>query len=284
MAILTPSSTFEGSSLGNNDTGRIILPEVRFIQLNKPEFKDGVYLYILPPYKLDRQGRGVWMNIIKVRDNFGLETKDRFFESVDSPIAYFANQAKLVCPEYAEVKTIKKDNRDTKVYPTFGRVTTRVLMNVAFAENVALGSHVIDIPSYGCADVIDNYHKKPLMGGQLPSLVCDPANATPVFFWLRKNVMGNPWLVTVEPTQKAPLPMELADTDYLYNLDDVIIKPDNEDLYEKLLLITPTDVFEACMRGYKGAGPSPVSFVTHAPAPAAARAKAPRGSAARSCR
>lgn len=281
MAILAPSANFEGSSLGNNDSGRIIVPEARLIQLNKPEYKDGIYLFILPAYKLDRNGKGVWLNVIKVRDNFGLETKERFYESADSPVGYFANQAKLAFPEYTTVHTLKKDGQDRKVYPTFGRVSTRVVYNVAQTQHLELGAHIIEVPSYGCADVIDGYHHRPLRNGQLPSLVCDHLGATPVFFMLKKGGVGNPWVVNVESSEKQPLPLELADSDYLYNLDDAVIKPNNEELYEKLRVITPTDVFEQCMRGYKLPGSSQaVAFVTHAapaeqPAAVAPAARAP---------
>ena len=271
MAIIASSTTFEGQIVSRADAGRILRSDVKTINFKDKAHSDGVYLFILPGYKADSQGRGVWSKYIQVRANFGTSDKERFLESADSPIAYFDNQCKHKFAEYAKViDSVNDKGQKTKIYPPHGNLTKRVLYNVALAQSLHEGAHVIEVPTFGVSDAISKYHSQPLFSGGYPTCVADHTQATPVFFWLNMKSNGMPWQVTPEPSQKMALPLELADTDYLYNLDDVCDIPSNESLYEKLRSITRSDVFEACMQGYGVTGAVNVGFQRPAAAPAMA--------------
>lgn len=251
MAIITPSRNFAGSELNNESNSNILKPELPAINFRDYQ-KDGVYLFILPSYKVDATGSGVWYKVITLRDNFGIETKERFVELADGPIAYFSNQVRNKFPEYGKWQSVERDGQKRNVYPSFGRTTKRTLFNVALAAELHKGAHVIEVPNYGCANIIDEYHKRPGFDGKLPGLICDHTQAKPVFFHLRKDAKGMPWVVSVDTSQSCRLPDELADSDYLHDLDDACIVPDKALLIEKLRLITPGNIFDACMAGYPG--------------------------------
>jgi hypothetical protein len=42
----------------------------------------------------------------------------------------------------------------------------------------------------------------------------------------------------------------LADTDYLHNLDEIVLYPNKDELIEKLRSVVPTDIFNKGMEGY----------------------------------
>ena len=266
MAIIAPSLQFEGQAVSQGEAGRIVKPDVKIVNFRSKENKNGVYLYILPPYKADSKGNGVWYKVLDVRAEFGVNTKERFVELPDSPVAYFENQAKYKYPEYTQIQKAVKDGRDVKIHPTYGKLTKRFLYNVAYASALQEGAHVIEVPSFGVADIIDRYHRTKLLNGSSPTMVCEAEHATPVLFHLNLELKGGqPWVVQPEPTQKCKLPDELSDNEYLYNLDDVYIIPSNEELYEKLRAITPAQIFNDCMAGYGASASAPVasSAVVH---------------------
>jgi len=264
MSFITPARAFEGGDMANQGATKLIKETVPTISFNEGKNKSGIYLFVMPPYKSDAIGQGVWYKVITVRDNFGMDTfKERFVEREDSPIAWFQRQVKAKYPKFAEVAKMQKDGKDWKVFPPYGRTTKRVLFNVAYANDLNAGVFVLDVPSYGCADVIDAYHRRPGFDGALPPLVCDPAQACPVFFKLNKDGVGNPWQVAVEGGKRFALPDQLASK--LFNLDDVCIMHSNEDLLNKLRSVVPPELFNDCMQGYAGISNVAASITTTAP-------------------
>jgi hypothetical protein len=250
MAIINPSRRFEGGEMANTIGGQIIRPGIRTINFKDEENKGGVYLFILPPYKLDSQGNGVWYKVIKIRDNFGLDIKEKFAIQQNCPVDWFSAKVKIYAPIYAKVETQVKDGKDMKIYPSFGRTTTRVLFNTAYFRNVNAGAHVLDIPQFGCAQHIEEWTRTKNADGTDAPLLNDYKAAIPVEFKMKKDAKGNPWQVTINNSKTYELPDQLADSDNLYNLDDVIIYPGKEELIEKLRMITPKDIFDKCMAGY----------------------------------
>lgn len=264
MAIITPARKFEGGEMNTSLFGQTIKSGIRIINFRDPENQGGVYLFILPPYKLDSQGNGVWYKVFTVRDNFGLDTKEKFSVGPNCPVEWFAAKCKHYFPKYAATEKTQREGRDIKVYPPFGRTTKKVVFNTAFFRNLGLGSHVLEIPQYGCADQIDQWHRtKTPEGGDAPMLN-DPRAAIPVEFKLEKNVKGNPWRVTISSSKIYQIPDQLADSDNLYNLDDVILYPQQEELIEKLRKTVPVEMFNKCMEGYSN-GPTTVSMAMPAP-------------------
>jgi len=276
MAIIQPSRNFAGSDLNQSGAAPVLKGDVRSIRFNSPEYRDGTYLFILPPYKMDDAGNGAWYRTINVRDNFGQDVmKERFFDPPSSPIAYFERMCKSQFPDFAEIKEEHRDGRRFKVYPPYGRISKRVLFNVAFCQDLSKGAHVVEVPSYGCASEIDKHHKRLLPDGSQPTLVCDPQNATAVFFQLQKDAQGNPWNVTVDNSKTYQLPEQLCDADYLYNLDEVVIEYSDKELLEKLRAVVPGNIFDSCMAGFHGVPSAPTIAV-----PAGAPTSAPTAPAA----
>lgn len=252
MAIIKPSLNFEGSDLSSFNAGSIVRSDVPTIDFKTEKAKQGLYLYILPPYKLDAAGNGVWFKVVKIRDNFGIDIKEKFPVQKNCPVEFFENKVKLLFPDYARVEKIVKDGRDIKQYPSYGRTTKRVIFNAAYYDAFEKGAHVLDIPQSGAAEVIDNFHRRVGPSGKLTQMVNDPSGAAALFFRLKPAAesKGNPWEVIIQSNERSALPTELSDSEYLHDLDDVLVKKNTDELIEKLRMYTPNEIFEACLKGY----------------------------------
>jgi hypothetical protein len=252
MAIITPSKSFQGSDLGSS-FGSYIKSDIRQVKFNKDSNKDGAWLYILPPYKVDNSGNGVWYKVIDIRLDFGDATKERYYvpNRDTDPGQYFFNNLKRLYPEEAKVVEGEKGR---KIYPRVGRITRRVLYNVVYVSNFEAGVHVLDFPAYYCAEQIDKYNKVKNADGTEREPICSHTKCIPIWVKLNENVVGNPWEVSPDPAQAKPLPDEFADPDmgYLYDLDTVLVDKPEQEIIDKLKLLYPDEVYESCMRGFKG--------------------------------
>jgi hypothetical protein len=138
-----------------------------------------------------------------------------------------------------------------KKYPSHGRVTERVIYNVAFAQNLATGAHILDLPLRNGADGLMNWVEGKDSRGNTRPPINDPDRCVPVFVKLKEN-SANPWVLQVENDSPVQLPQQLADSDYLYNLDDILVLKSNEDIIAKLREMYSADVFDDCMNGFAG--------------------------------
>jgi hypothetical protein len=272
MAIIKPSLKFEGSDL--NLTASVtpyIKEDVRKALFNKTTNQDGAYLYFLPAYKADNSGSGVWYKKITVRDNFGTNFKEKYYvpSRAQDPAEYFANNFRILYPEDAKVTDVEANGKKFKKYPAHGRVAERVVYNVAFAQNLGTGTHVLDLPLRNGADILMGWlNGKDLMGNQRPP-INDPERCIPVFIKLKEN-SANPWMIQVENNQPVQLPDQLADSDYLYDLDDIFVQKSIDEILAKLREMYSTDVFDDCMNGYSGLKKSVQGASFQAPKPVAA--------------
>jgi hypothetical protein len=256
MAIIRPSLKFEGSELNLTASAAPYIQDgVRKALFNKTNNQEGAYLYFLPAYKADSAGNGIWYKKIIVRDNFGTGYKEKYYipNRANDPAEYFANNFKILYPEEAKVTDTEVNGRKFKKYPNFGRVTERVLYNVAFAQNLPAGAHVVDLPLRNGADQLMNWLEGKDMTGNSRRPINDPDRCVPVFVKLKDN-SANPWVLQVENNSPVQLPEQLADSDYLYNLDDILIVKPKEEIIAKLREMYSADVFEDCMNGYPGMG------------------------------
>lgn len=253
MSIINPSRKFEGGEMSDNPYGAVIRPGIRTINFRDQENKNGVYLFLLPAYKVDSHGAGVWYKLLTIRDNFGLGTKEKFAVQSNCPADWFAAKAKLYVPKYAEVTKEEKDGRTLTIYPAFGRTTKRVLFNAAYFKQLALGAHVLDLPQFGAADVIEAWCRTKQPDGSDNPMLNDYNAAIPIEFKLDKNVKGNPWKVTINSGKAYKLNEALADSDNLYNLEDVVLYPSKQEVIDKLRKLAPVEIFDKCMNGYTDA-------------------------------
>lgn len=259
MAILTPTRVFEGSE--SNPYGRIIKEGIRTVSFRDDKNKEGNFFFILPPYKLDRAGNAVSWKVINVRSDFGIDPKEKFVEGPDCPVKFFAARVKMLFPDYAKIETVKENGQDRKKYPTYGRIQKQNVFNVAYAKQLELGAHVLNVPQWGAGSVIEEWSRGKDINGKDKPMLNDPKAAYPVWFQLKKTLP--PWVVTVEASKAYELPESLADTDYLYNLDEVLHYPDKEELITKLRAVTPADIFNQCMEDYfRGSTPLKVSGIS----------------------
>ena len=254
MAIIPPSVQFDNSELSQEQLGKILKPNVRTVSFNKNNNKEGTYLYILPAYKVDSQGRGVWYNLIAVRDNFGDKFKDRYvvWDRENDPVAYFEANIKEYYPDYAVVGKKMVSGREQKSYPFYGRVTKRVLYNVAYRADLSKGAHVLELPQANGASQLDLWQKTADPDGNRRPPLSDPNACIPVFFKLDSTSGESPWKISPAEGKAAKLPNALADSDNLYNLDEVYVKRTSEDLIDKLRGMCHPVVFQKCMAGYAG--------------------------------
>lgn len=251
MAIYQPSLNFEGGELSTNIFGKIIIDGVRQINFRDERNKQGNYFFILPPYKLDSANHGVSWKTVQVRDNFGIDPKERFaVKDTTCPINYFANQAKVLFPNYAKPEKVEVNGKTITRYPSFGRIAKKVIFNAAYIKEVTLGAHVLELPVFGAGETIYNWSRMKDEQGNDRGMINNPAAAKPVFIQLKKDAVGNPWVVQITD-KDYPLPVQLSDTDYLYNLDNVVLYPSPEESIEKLRGFTPREIFNACMSGYR---------------------------------
>jgi hypothetical protein len=254
MAIIKPSLKFEGSELNLTVSAAPYIQEsVRRAVFNKTNNQEGAYLYFLPAYKADSSGNGIWYKKIAVRDNFGTNFKEKYYVASRSndPAEYFANNFKILYPEEAKVTDTEVNGRKFKKYPNFGRVTERVVYNVAFAQSLSTGAHVLDLPLRNGADNLMNWLEGRDMTGNRRNPINDPDRCVPVFVKLKEN-SANPWMIQIENNSPVQLPEQLADSDYLYNLDEIFINKPKEEIIAKLREMYSADVFEDCMNGYPG--------------------------------
>lgn len=251
MAVYVPSRAFEGSDLSTSIFGKIIKDGVRTVNFRDEKNKEGSYFFILPPYKEDSGGRGVSWKVIPVRDNFGIDVKEVFPVPRNCPVAYLASRAKQFYQDYARVEQVTINNKLLKRYPAFGRPTNKVIFNVAYMNAMHLGAHVLTLPQFGGAEHIEAWGRRRMSDNTEAPLLNNPDMAIPVFIQLKRDAVGQPWVVTPEPSKVYKLPNELADADYLYNLDDVVAYPEIEYLIDKLRSFVPTDIFNRCMVGYQ---------------------------------
>lgn len=256
MAIIRPSIKFEGSELNLTASSTPYIKEgVRKAVFNKSTNQEGAYLYFLPGYAADASGNGVWYKRISVRTDFGINFKERYYipNRAEDPAEYFAFNFRTLYPNEAKVTEQEVNGKKFKKYPNYGRVTDRVLYNVAFAQNLQAGAHVLDLPLRNGADILMNWLEGKDMHGNSRNPINDPDCCVPVFVKLKEN-SANPWMVQVENNSPVRLPEQLADSDYLYNLDDVLVQRSKEEIIAKLREMYSSDVFEDCMNGYPGFG------------------------------
>lgn len=266
MAIIRASKTFEGGELKQR-TNTYIKPDTRIVNFGKDE-KDGIYLFILGAYKEDSAGNGVWYRPLKVRDNFGLAMiKEKFAVQPNCPIEYFANKVQTFAPNMSKaVETVDDNGRKRWVYPAWGRNAWRVLYNAAFFGKFEKGVHVLDLPQSGGASVLDEYTRGRQPDGSENPMLNDYQAAIPVHIKLDLNAGGQPWKIQINANKTFELPAQLADTEYLYNLDDVINFLPKATLIEKLKSIVPSDIFRKGLDGYEDG--SVIQDISTAPAPA----------------
>ncbi len=273
MAIIKPSLTFEGSDTGvlQNKTP-YLRDAVRKVVFDKNNNQQGTYLYFLPAYRADNFGNGVWYKTFEIRDNFGDKYKEKYFvASRDSdPAEYFANNFRTLYREEAQVTKVVTNGKTFNKYPNFGRVTKRIVFNVAYANNLDAGVYLLDLPAANGASQLLEWLGKTDINGNRRHPINDPDRAVPVFVQL-KDSGSNPWYLNVESSQPVILPPTLADSANLYNLDDVFNYKSKEDIIAKLREMYPNEVFERCMDGYPGlTRSSSASYQqTQAPRPAA---------------
>ncbi len=253
MATINPSRRFAGSEMSSGDLGRYILPEIPQVTFNKNTNKEGVWLFLLPAYKLDNAGNGVWFKVLRVRDNFGEKFKDKYVvtDASTDPVMHFEKLFRLHYPDQAKVIEVEENGRKMKKYPLFGRTATRVVFNVAYAAGLNQGAFILDLPQFNGADQISKYHETKDIQGREKNLACDPSGAVPMFVKLNDGG-GSPWQISFDPSQITKLPDALTDSDVLHNLDSIYVKKDPRELIAKLREMYRPDVFNRCMEGFPG--------------------------------
>jgi len=253
MAIIKPSKTFTGSEVSNNDAGKYIKPDTKQVLFNKNSNKEGAWLYFLPAYKVDDHGNGVWYRALKVRDNFGDKFKDKYAvtDALD-PVAHFERNFKLYYPEESKPVDTQTEKGTRKVYPNYGRIATRVIYNVAYVNTPEAGPHILDLPAFNGASLLTDWLRGKDKRGNDRPVLNDPEHCIPVFIKLKDDRSGTPWQIEPEQSDAAAIPNELADSDLIYNLDEVFIIKPREELIAKLRDMYKGEVFDQCMDGYPG--------------------------------
>ena len=252
MAIIKPSKKFTGSEIDLRDAGKYIRSDVRQVTFSKRNNPNGAYLYFLPPYKADAEGNGVWYRKVQIRDNFGDKFKEKYVCINNDPVSHFERNLRVLYPDLAAIKEgVDERGQSRKIYPLCGRLANRVVYNVAYLNQLELGAHVLDLPAYNGASIIDNWLKEKDTRGRERPLLCDPASCIPVFIKLRDGG-GAPWQIEPSAAEATVIPDALADSDNLYNLDDIFVTKTPQELIAKLRECYANDVFESCMEGYPG--------------------------------
>lgn len=254
MAIIKPSLKFEGAETGTTQsTTPYIKDHVRKVIFNKNNNQNGVYLYFLPAYRVDSLGAGVWYKSIEIRDNFGDRYKEKYYipSRENDPAEYFGTNFRMLYPGESKPDTVVNNGKTFKKYPNYGRVTKRVIFNVAYANKLEAGVHVLDLPQANGASQLFDWLSKTDITGKPRPIINNPEAAFPVFLQL-KDSGTNPWLLNVEASQPAILPEQLADSENLYNLDEILVTKTKEEIISKLREMYPSHVFDDCMNGYPG--------------------------------
>ena len=253
MAIIKPSLKFEGAETGQvQNTTPYIKEHVKKVVFNKTTNQQGTYLYFLPGYRADSRGEGVWYKAFELRDNFGDKYKEKYYvpNRQEDPATYFANHYDRIYGK-EEATTVNVNGKQFKKYPNFGRITKRQIFNVAYANNLEAGVHVLDLPSFNGANQLHDWLSKTDISGNPRHPINDPERAVPVFVQLKDN-SANPWYLNVEASQPVILPDALADSDNLYNLDEILVPKSKDEIISKLREMYSSEVFEDCMDGYPG--------------------------------
>jgi hypothetical protein len=252
MAIIQPSKKFIGSEIDLRDAGKYIRSDVRQVVFKKTSNPSGNYLYFLPAYKVDAEGNGVWYKSFRIRDNFGDKIKEKYVVIDNDPVAHFERNLRVLYPEMAKVVDSTDDKgQSRKLYPLSGRTTNRVVYNVAYLNQLEAGAHVLDLPSYNGASIIDNWLKEKDTRGRDRPCLNDPQKCIPVFIKLRLG-SGAPWQIEPSQGEANVIPDELADSDNLYDLDNIFVKKTPAELIAKLKEFFSSEVFERCIEGYPG--------------------------------
>ena len=254
MGVIRPSLKFEGSELNLNPSATPYITDgVRRAIFSKNSNPEGAYLYFLPAYRLDNAGNGVWYKRINIRDNFGTNFKEKYYvpNKLQDPAEYFSNNLKILYPEESRVRDVDNNGKKFKQFPFCGRVTDRVVFNVAYAQNLAAGAHVLDLPLRNGADILMNWLNGKDLQGNPRQPINDPDRCVPVFIKLKEGSQ-NPWMIQVENNQPVKLPDQLADSDYLYSLDDIFVVKTKEEILAKLREMYSSEMFDDCMNGYPG--------------------------------
>lgn len=269
MPVIKPSLKFEGSDLNLVASSAPYIKEgVRRAIFNKTTNQEGAYLYFLPAYKADTHGNGVWYKKITIRDNFGTNFKEKYYvpNRADDPAEYFSNNFRILYSEESKPRDEEINGRKFKKYPNHGRLTDRVIYNVAFAQNLGLGAHVLDLPLRNGADILNNWLASKDLAGNNRQPINDPDQCFPVFVKLKEN-SANPWVLQIDSSQPVQLPPQLANSDYFYNLDDIFTIKSKEEIIAKLREMYSSSVFEDCMNGYDGLTKGAVSMRSAVSAP-----------------
>lgn len=251
MPVILPSQSFEGSDLNLSYTpSSYIADGVPKAVFSKSVNKDGAYIVFLPAYKADRAGNGVWYKKITIRDNFGTTYKEKYFvpDRANDPAEYFASNFRAMYPAQAK-PTDSTDGKPFKKYPLYGRLTERVLYNVAYASALGDGPYLLDLPLRNGADHLMNWLETKDSFGRRREPLNHPDRCIPVFVQLRDS--QNPWFIQADASQTIRLPDELADSNKLINLDNILVSKTKEEIISKLQDMYP-DLFDKCMEGFPG--------------------------------
>ena len=268
MAIIRSSKKFEGGEF-KQGSGSYLKSTARQMSFRDKKYADGAYVFILGAYKEDSTGNGVWYKPLKIRDNFGMDMiKEKFAVPQNCPIDYFAQKIRTYAPHLAKTEKVKNEKgQERNVYPAWGRTTWRVLYNAAYFNALGDGVYVLDLPQSGGASQIDDFVRGRTPEGLENPDITNYEAAYPVHIKLDLDAGGQPWKIGVNSTKAYSLPLELADSQYLFNLDDVINYPSKAELIEKLRSVVSPELFDKCMQGYSD--PELTISVSHtAPLPA----------------
>lgn len=223
----------------------IIKKGIREAVISEKKEPKGVWLLFLPPWNAE----GRWYKMLTIRDNFGEKIKEKYVVIENDPVSYFVKNYQYRHPNEPKSWQEEEGGKKYTRYPYYGRQTKRVLYNVAYYQRMGDGCHVLNVPVYKCADVIDKYCRTehPITKA-VNGPICDPNRCVPVFM----KVDGMNYTVTLMPDQPVQLPEQFADSQYLYNLDEVYIKKTPEELIAKLHEMYHPEEVDACLDGYPG--------------------------------
>jgi hypothetical protein len=259
MPIIQPAKQFENSSLDNSSEFSYIKPEVRKLIFSKNKNTEGLYVLFMPAYKADPSGAGVWYNQIDVRVEFGPERKKRYFVRNTSadPATYFERNFKGNYPQLAEVKKVTDGGKTRNAYPNYGRIQKRVVFNVGIlsefqnSQPVEKVLHVLDLPAFKGADQLTKWMNTPQPDGSMPPIINDPEASVPVYIKLNSDGI-DPWQIAPNTLNRYRVPAQYADSDILYNLDDIFVEKTPEEIIAELRSSFNSDIFEKCMSGFPG--------------------------------
>lgn len=247
--IIKPTSASAAAPLSNDsDYGKRFIDNVRRVNFRDKAYVNGVYLVMLPPYKLDASGEPVSLKVYEVRTNFGIgEKKISYNTKANCPIGFFASKCKSLFPDFAKIETSQISGKSMPVYPPFGRTQKRVLYNMGIMDKLEAGCHLTDLPLRFGAEKIDKWQKTPLRSGAMKPPINDPEQSHPILIKLAdKSQNGDPWYIEIgADTYKVP--DELCDSDNLYNLDEVLYYYEDDYLISILQRSVPSDIFNTCM-------------------------------------